>query len=272
MKVLITKSANDSWYYHKVGEIVEVELSDDNFYKYIHDKPWGLFIKVKDCEEIKETIMKLNLRQLAESNITFRFETDDDRAEFWELFIKNRGCTFNNHRSELLNYAKLWEDESGKLYIDNYKYIMGRGLAPTWTEIKEKYMKDKEITEFIEKITPRMEVDIEAMEKIKELNNKHKINQAITLLQSNGYTLTSPYIPPTDEEICERIKAMNEEVGYSPDWSKSSDKYFIYFSTFNNRWEVTTNTLNKVLGVTYTTQSIAKQIVAELNEKRFVRV
>ena len=71
---------------------------------------------------------------------------------------------------------------------------------------------------------------------------------------------------------CERIKAMNEEVGYSPDWSKSADKYFIYFSTFNNRWEVTTNTLNKVLGVTYTTQSIAKQIVAELNEKRFVRV
>ena len=106
MKVLITKSANDSWYYHKVGEIVEVELSDDNFYKYIHDKPWGLFIKVKDCEEIKETIMKLNLHQLAESNITFRLETDDDRDEFWELFIKNRGCTFNNHRSELLNYAK----------------------------------------------------------------------------------------------------------------------------------------------------------------------
>ena len=68
--------------------------------------------------------MKLNLRKLAQSNITFRFETEDDRDEFWELFIKNRRCTFNNHRSELLNYAKLWEDESGKLYIDNYKYIM----------------------------------------------------------------------------------------------------------------------------------------------------
>ena len=45
MKVLITKSANDSWYYHKVGEIVEVELSDDNFYKYIHDKAWGVIHK-----------------------------------------------------------------------------------------------------------------------------------------------------------------------------------------------------------------------------------
>ena len=102
MKVLITKSANDSWYYHKVGEIVEVELSDDNFYKYIHDKAWGLFIKVKDCEEIKETIMKLNLRQLAEDEVVFRLETDKDRGEFWELFIKNRGCTFNNHSSKRL--------------------------------------------------------------------------------------------------------------------------------------------------------------------------
>ena len=85
MKVLITKSANDSWYYHKVGEIVEVELSDDNFYKYIHDKPWGLFIKVKDCEEIKETIMKLNLRKLAEDEVVFRFESDEDRIEFLKI-------------------------------------------------------------------------------------------------------------------------------------------------------------------------------------------
>ncbi len=62
-------------------------------------------------------------------------------------------------------------------------------------------MNDKEIAEFIEKITPRMEVDIEAIDKIKELDNKHKINQAITLLEKNGYTLAPPYIQPTDEEI-----------------------------------------------------------------------
>ena len=269
MKVLITKSANDSWYYHKVGEIVEVELSDDNFYKYIHDKPWGLFIKVKDCEEIKETIMKLNLRQLAQSNITFRFETDEDRDEFWELFIKNRRCTFNNHRSELLNYAKLWEDESGKLYIDNYKYIMGRKLVPTWTGIKEKYMNDKEIAEFIEKITPRMEVDIEAMDKIKELNNKHKISQAITLLESQGYTLTPPYIPPTDDEIIARIVLENQKVGFLN--SRTDDKCYICYK--DNYWKRGYEDINnRVLGVTYTTQSIAKQIVAELNDKRFVRV
>ena len=209
--------------------------------------------------------MRLNLRQLAESNITFRLETDEDRTEFWELFIKNRGCTFNNHRSELLNYAKLWEDESGKLYIDNYKYIMGRELVSTWTEIKEKYMNDKEIAEFIEKITPRMEVDIEAMEKIKELNNKHKINQAITLLQSNGYTLTSPYIPPTDEEIIARLKIDN----------KKHNGIFNYYIFYSSRGEYTWGADGddeRVLGVTYTTQSIAQQIVAELNEKRFVRV
>ena len=50
--------------------------------------------------------MRLNIRQLAQSNITFRLKTEEDRAEFWELFIKNRGCTFNKHRSELLNYGK----------------------------------------------------------------------------------------------------------------------------------------------------------------------
>ncbi len=213
--------------------------------------------------------MKLNLRQLAQSNITFRLETDEDRDEFWELFIKNIGCTFNNHRSELLNYAKLWEDESGKLYIHNYKYITGRELVSTWTEIKERYMKDNEIAEFIEKITPRMEVDIEAIDKIKELDNKHKINQAITLLQSNGYKVEPPYTQPTDEEICERIKAMNEEVGYSPDCSKS--RYII--AQYNTGlYEATTVITVKSLGTVYTTQSIAKQITEELNEKRFVRV
>ena len=217
--------------------------------------------------------MRLNLRQLAQSNITFRLETDEDRAEFWELFIKNRGCTFNNHRSELLNYAKLWEDESGKLYIDNYKYIMGRELVSTWTEIKEKYMNDKEIAEFIEKITPRMEIDIEAIDKIKELDNKHKINQAKLLLEQNGYTLTPPYIEPTDEEICERIKAENEKVGYVVDWNDEEEqKFFIYFDNNLKEWDFDAKRVNKIPGVTYTTQSIAQQIVAELNEKRFVRV
>ena len=217
--------------------------------------------------------MRLNLRKLAQSNIIFRLETDEDRDEFWELFIKNRGCTFNNHRSELLNYAKLWEDESGKLYIDNYKYIMGRELVSTWTEIKEKYMNDKEIAEFIEKITPRMEVDIEAMDKIKELNNKHKINQAITLLQSNGYTLTSPYIPPTDDEICERIRVENEKARHFADWNNLEEgKFFIYFDNNLKDWDYDFKKVVEILGTPYTTQSIAKQIIAELNEKRFVRV
>jgi hypothetical protein len=52
MKVLITKSTNSSWYYHKVGEIVEVKLVGDNYYKYIHDEPLELLIKIKDCEVV----------------------------------------------------------------------------------------------------------------------------------------------------------------------------------------------------------------------------
>ena len=143
---------------------------------------------------------------------------------------------------------------------------MGRELVPTWTEIKEKYMNDKEIAEFIEKITPRME----AIAKIKELVNKHKINQAITILQSLGYTLTPPYIQPTDEEICERIKSMNEEFGYVADFSVVDNKYYIYF--VDNKYDYGGSQTCKILNTPYTTQSIAQQIVAELNEKRFVRV
>jgi len=69
MKVLITKASNDSWYYHKVGEVVEVEYAYDNFYKYIHNKPWSLFIKIKDCEETKEEYMndKMYLKSIAVS-------------------------------------------------------------------------------------------------------------------------------------------------------------------------------------------------------------
>ena len=66
MKVLITKASNDSWYYHKV---VEVEYAYDNFYKYIHNKHWSLFIKIKDCEETKEEYMndKMYLKSIAVS-------------------------------------------------------------------------------------------------------------------------------------------------------------------------------------------------------------
>ena len=126
-------------------------------------------------------------------------------------------------------------------------------------------MKDKEIAEFIEKITPRMEVDIEAIDKIKELDNKHKINQAITLLQSNGYKVEPPYIQPTDDVIIARLKIDN----------KKHNGIFNYYIFYSSRGEYTWGADGddeRVLGVTYTTQSIAKQIVEELNEKRFVRV
>ena len=110
-----------------------------------------------------------------------------------------------------------------------------------------------------------MEVDIEAMDKIKELNNKHKISQAITLLESQGYTLTPPYTQPTDEEIIARLKIDN----------KKHNGIFNYYIFYSSRGEYTWGADGddeRVLGVTYTTQSIAQQIVAELNEKRFVRV
>ena len=209
--------------------------------------------------------MRLNLRQLAESNITFRLETDEDRDEFWELFIKNRGCTFDNHRSELLNYAKLWEDESGNLYIDNYKYLMRRELVPTWTEIKEKYMNDKEIEKLAKNIYKALTNTI--------TDNQNELSQAIALLQSNGYKVEPPYISPTDDEICERIRVENEKARHFADWNNLEEgKFFIYFDNNLKDWDYDFKKVVEILGTPYTTQSIAKQIVAELNEKRFVRV
>jgi len=75
---------------------------------------------------------------------------------------------------------------------------------------------------------------------------------------------------PTDSEICERIKSMNEEVGYVADFSVVDNKYYIYF--VDNKYDYGGSQTCKILNTPYTTQSIAKQIVAELNEKRFVRV
>ena len=209
--------------------------------------------------------MNLNLHQLAQSNIIFRLETDDDRDEFWELFIKNRGCTFNNHRSELLNYAKLWEDESGKLYIDNYKYIMGRELVSTWTEIKEKYMNDKEIEKLAKNIYKALTNTI--------TDNQNELSQAIALLQSNGYKVEPPYIPATDEEIIARIVSENQKVGYVADWNNEDEqKFFVYFDNNLKEWDFDAKRVNKILGVVYTNYTISRQIVEELNEKRFVRV
>ena len=129
-------------------------------------------------------------------------------------------------------------------------------------QIKEKYMKLN--IECINGKISNMEVAIEK-------NDEAELNQAKVLLEKNGYTLTPPYIPPTDSEIIARIVSENQKVGYVADWNNSSNKWYVYLGG-SKCWFYTYKMWDKVLGVTYTTQSIAQQIVAELNEKRFVRV
>ena len=161
--------------------------------------------------------------------------------------------------------ATIYDSEFYKVTNNGINYLIHKNTACEYAQIKERYMNDNEIAEFIETITPRMEVDIEAMDKIKELDNKHKINQAITLLQSNGYKVEPPYTQPTDEEIIARLKIDN----------KKHNGIFNYYIFYSSRGEYTWGADGddeRVLGVTYTTQSIAQQIVTELNEKRFVRV
>ena len=101
-----------------------------------------------------------------------------------------------------------------------------------------------------------------------KLITENELSQAKLLLEQNGYKVEPPYIQPTDDEICERIKSMNEEVGYVADFSVVDNKYYIYF--VDNKYDYGGSQTCKILNTPYTTQSIAKQIVAELNEKRFV--
>ena len=97
-------------------------------------------------------------------------------------------------------------------------------------------------------------------------DNQNEISQAIALLEQNGYTLIPPYLEPTDEEIIARINYENEQVS-----GFDRDKCYICYK--DNYWKRGYEDINnRILGVTYTTQSIAQQIVAELNEKRLVRV
>ena len=205
--------------------------------------------------------MRLNLRQLAQSNIIFRFETDDDRAEFWHLYVEQNGNMDGNRNRKMLNRHDCWElwiySEYDKV---TFNVVTNNNNIPTWTETKEKYMNDKKIENLAKNIYKAVTNTI--------TDNHNELSQAIALLQSNGYTLTPPYTQPTDEEICERIKAMNEEVGYENNWNDgSTDKYYIYYNYSREEYDYGSRQTCEILGATYTTQPIAQQIVAELNEK-----
>jgi nitric oxide synthase oxygenase domain/subunit len=114
---------------------------------------------------------------------------------------------------------------------------------------------------------------------IKELSNDYgfktinKIEEAISLLQSHGYKVEAPYTDPTDKEICERIRHENEKAGWTADWSDfSCVKCVIYYSNEEKKWFYWELVESEIIGMTYTSIEIAETIVAELNEKRFVRV
>ena len=99
------------------------------------------------------------------------------------------------------------------------------------------------------------------------------ISQAISLLESHGYKVEAPYVDPTDEEICERIRHENEKAGWTADLDEIIDKkYYILYSHRINRYTKECVFSCRSLSETYTTKEIAEQMVDELNEGRFVRV
>ena len=117
-----------------------------------------------------------------------------------------------------LNITKACELE---LFIEDKKvFKWDKSLVnkyyPTWKEIKEKYMKDNEIAESIyRKIATTIKEDIdknivnELIDRTFMILKENEIEVAKDILQSLGYTLTPPYVPPTDEDILARIVLEN---------------------------------------------------------------
>ncbi len=202
MKVLITKASNDSWYYHKVGEIVEVEYADDNFYKYIHDKPWSLFIKIKDCEETKEKYMndKMYLKSIAVSFENTKQREDIER-KFTQKGFKIYGLNFKE-----VGYKGYTEKHDCIANLSDYG-LKDKTIISYEEFIGGNNMNDNEILkptdykQFAENIA---KVSTNSLKLITE----NELSKAKLLLEQNGYKVEPPYIPPTDSEICERIKSI----------------------------------------------------------------
>ena len=304
MKVKITDWTEDKYYWYKsrIGEVFEVKEDSNNSNYYCTST--GARIAKSDTIPVNEIKYELESNVRCDTCVTSceykkntmvgsvgcskcEYNCGDDKTSqtvqcSWQMDLKSIAVSFENTKQRGEIERKFMEN-GFEIYGLNFKKVGYKGYTKKYdciANLSDYGLKDKTIIsyeEFIrgnnmkEIINPtNIEQFAESISKVLTNSLNHitdtELHRAKVLLEKNGYTLTPPHIQPTDEEICERIKAMNEEVGYSP------DKYFIYFSTCNNRWEVTTNTLDKVLGVTYTTKSIAKQIVAELNEKRLVRV
>lgn len=87
----------------------------------------------------------INLRQMAEDEVVFKFESDEDKREFWELYIENNGSKYSNRNLTDI----LMQDNTThfKIFIYHneifYAYSNNSWKYPTWTQIKERYkMKD----------------------------------------------------------------------------------------------------------------------------------
>lgn len=214
--------------------------------------------------------MTVNLRQMAQDEVCFRFESDEDKREFWELYIENNGSKCSNR--SLLDILMQDNSTNFKVFVYYneifYGYSNNSWKYPTWTEIKEKYkMRDN----IVVKLNIGTKGIKQAVDNCIETIKKQQTHRAITLLQSLGYKVEAPYIPPTDEEICERLRFENSKISYVPDWNSTNEKYQVTFDTDRNTYRLESRIYTKNVGVVYTTKEIATQIVAELNEKRFER-
>lgn len=184
----------------------------------------------------KNDVPTLNLRQLAESNITFRLETEEDVKEVLEL-------TDLKQNESLLefSYITLNKDYTFTFYNKDYEH---NPYYPTWTEIKERYVEVKitnqaiiPLLQSIEKPNTKLkelyseqEVIVDKIDTVRHFCNRKLIEELTEKLIENmkhveielmrlNILEKLPYIEPTESEICERIKFENDKVDYSQDWN-----------------------------------------------------
>ncbi len=205
-----------------------------------------------------------------------------------KMYLKSIAVSFENTKQRE-DIERKFTQKGFKIYGLNFKEVGYKGYTKKHdciANLSDRGLKDKTIISYEEFIGGNNMNDNEILkptdykqfaENIAKVSTnslklitENELSKAKLLLEQNGYKVEPPYIPPTDDEICERIKSMNEEVGYVADFSVVDNKYYIYF--VDNKYDYGGSQTCKILNTPYTTQSIAKQIVAELNEKRFVRV
>lgn len=181
--------------------------------------------------------------------------------------------TLVEQRKIIVNKINKLIDNCTRCELDELDYELNEIQDKITAQLK--YIEWKEKREVNKSFNVKIDTKgiAESMQNCIKSINQFQLYQAISLLESNGYKVEAPYLEPTDEGICERIRHENEKAGWTADFDdETQQKCYIYYDSSYKKYSFSNNLSVKVIGATYTSIQIAETIVDELNERRFVRV